>query len=196
MTSPSGSALPWPLPERLDLRDHLLAAYGTDRGYHDVRHLSEVLARVVELGYGDDPAVLLAAWFHDAVYDGAADDEERSARWAEEALADDDTVDGAEVARLVRLTATHGPASDDVRAQVLCDADLAILGADAARYAEYVADVRRDFAHLDDATFTTGRIAVLADLLARPRLFGTEQGRRRWEDAARRNLREELSALR
>lgn len=194
MTSPF--ELRWPLAERLDLRDRLLRAWGIDRGYHDVRHLTEVVDRIVELGHGDDVEVLLAAWFHDAVYDGAGDDEERSAQWAEESLADERGVDAAEVGRLVRLTASHDPAPDDARGQVLCDADLGILGADPARYAEYVADVRRDFGHLDDATFTAGRAVVLADLLARPRLFRTEQGRRRWEDTARRNLREELSALR
>ena len=45
--------------------------------------------------------VALAAWFHDAVYDGADDDEERSAQWAERALP---PAYADEVARLVRMT--------------------------------------------------------------------------------------------
>ena len=52
------------------------------RAYHDLAHLDEVLTRVGLLaGEADDAdAVRLAAWFHDAVYDPtAADNEERSA---------------------------------------------------------------------------------------------------------------------
>ena len=76
----------WPAWLGDDLRSRLEAAYGDEaRGYHDLRHLSEVLHHVDDLMDADDPAretVLLAAWFHDAVYDGHEDDEERSARLA------------------------------------------------------------------------------------------------------------------
>ena len=76
--------------------------------------------------------MLLAAWFHDAIYDGERDAEERSATWAEDALpahADPATV--AETARLVRLTETHRPADDDANGCALSDADLGILAAPA-----------------------------------------------------------------
>ena len=43
-------AFPWPLPDRTDLRDRLMTAYSTGRGYHDLRHLEEVLDRITELG--------------------------------------------------------------------------------------------------------------------------------------------------
>ncbi|MBO9523073.1 MAG: hypothetical protein J7518_16190 [Nocardioidaceae bacterium] len=188
------SELPWPLPGRTDLRDRLLASYGDDRGYHDQRHLAEVLARIDELGEGDSPAIVLAAWFHDAVYDGGADDEERSALLAETELAGED-VDVTEVARLVRLTSDHDPAPGDHAGAVLCDADLAILAADPDRYAEYAAGVRRDFAHVPDEDFRAGRLAVLTELLARESLFRTEHARRAWDPRARENLAREISEL-
>src|SRR3954453_23109577 len=83
----------WPLAGLADARDALLAAYADpSRGYHDSLHLAEVLDRLDELAAADvcfDPTVAaLAAWFHDAVYDGERDAEERSAVWAENALAD------------------------------------------------------------------------------------------------------------
>ena len=183
----------WPLPDRVEVRDALLAAYGGEgRSYHDQRHLEEVLDRLADLGC-DDVVVLLAAWFHDAVHDGQPGDEERSAQWAERALPPE--VAG-EVARLVRVTEAHDPADDDVAGRLLCDADLAILASPADRYAAYASDVRREYAHVADADFAAGRGAILADLLARPALFRTDHARERWEDAARANVAAELARLR
>jgi predicted metal-dependent HD superfamily phosphohydrolase len=189
----------WPLPHRTELRDRLLAAYA-GRGYHDTRHLAEVLDRLDELtGSAAAVELVLAAFFHDAVYEGAAapggqSDEERSARLAEAELAGEQ-VDVAEVARLVRLTETHDPAPGDEAGALLCDADLAILAAPPDRYAEYVAGVRRDFAAVPDADFRAGRAAVLRDLAGRDRLFRTAHARANWEPAARANLAAELDAL-
>jgi predicted metal-dependent HD superfamily phosphohydrolase len=188
----------WPLGDDLtEVRDELLAAYATDRGYHDTRHLAEVLDRLEELaGAGetfDVQAVALAAWFHDAVYDGQEGAEERSARWALRALAPLPAAD--EVARLVRLTEDHQPADDDANGRALSDADLAILAARPERYAEYTADVRLEYAHVPDDLFRFGRAAVLQRLLAKPTLFHTAHARRHWENPARANIQAELDHL-
>ncbi len=188
----------WPLADAEAVRDELLAAWADPaRGYHDSRHLTEVLDRLDELADAgtsfDRVAVGLAAWFHDGVYDGRPGAEERSAAWAETALADPDLV--AEVARLVRLTETHRPAADDPNGCALSDADLAILAAAPTRYAEYLVDVRREYAHVSDDDFRAGRAAVLSDLLAKPDLFHTAYARERWEPAARANVEAELSRL-
>lgn len=191
----------WPLPEAAALGDALEAAYADpSRHYHDTRHLTEVLARLDELsGAGvvfDRTAVALAAWFHDAVYDGERDAEERSAAWAEDALASvcpPETV--AEVARLVRMTEHHDPAEDDSGGCALSDADLAILAADTARYDEYAAAVQAEYGHLDAEEFRAGRAQVLRTLLDRAWLFQTTYARREWEAPARENLGRELAAL-
>jgi predicted metal-dependent HD superfamily phosphohydrolase len=190
----------WPLPDEPALRDELLEAYADPgRGYHDTRHLTEVLDRLDELAAAgtsfDRLPVGLAAWFHDGVYDGHAGDEERSASWAETALAGREPELVTEVARLVRLTETHRPAADDPNGCALSDADLAILAAPAPRYAEYVADVRREYAHVSDDDFRAGRAAVLRDLLAKPRLFHTAHAHERWEPAARANVEAEVARL-
>ena len=191
----------WPLPDCPDLGDELAAAYADpSRGYHDTRHLAEVLDRLDELagagvGY-DATAVLLAAWFHDAVYDGERDAEERSATWAEDALAPLAPAPVvAEVARLVRLTETHRPADDDLNGCALSDADLAILAAAPERYAEYTASVRSEYAAVPDDAFAAGRATILRDLLAKPHLFHTAYARSTWEAAARANVERELAAL-
>ena len=57
--------------------------------------------------------MVLAAWFHDSVYDGQPEAERRSAAWAAEALptlVDDDVVE--EVVRLVLLTEHHRPSDN------------------------------------------------------------------------------------
>jgi predicted metal-dependent HD superfamily phosphohydrolase len=193
----------WPdfLSDQTQVRDRLVAAYDDEaRGYHDLRHLAEVFARLDELApegaEGPPPdrdALLLAAWFHDAVYDGERDAEERSATWAEEALAGTTYAD--EVARLVRLTETHDPAEDDDAGRALCDADLAILATGPERYAAYIVGVRREYEYLSDADFAAGRTAVLRDLLARSLLFHTTYGRKSWDPVARANLERELAGL-
>ncbi len=191
----------WPLTGADDLRDDLLAAYDdSTRGYHDQQHLGEVLERLVELSdEGTDfdwEAVLLAAWFHDSVYDGERDAEERSAVWAEEALPPlvaPETV--TEVARLVRMTETHEPEEQDANGSALSDADLAILAAGPSRYREYVEQVRREFSHIDDDLFAAGRAAVLRDLLRKETLFATDYGKKNWEAAARDNAEAELAGL-
>jgi predicted metal-dependent HD superfamily phosphohydrolase len=178
----------------------LLARYDEPhRRYHDRRHLAEVLSALRELTTGRELPVdvVCAAWFHDAVHDGGDDDEQRSAALATRVLTGlgvaPDVV--AEVARLVRMTLTHDPAADDVAGALLSDADLAVLGADPGRYERYAADVRQEYAHVDDAAFRAGRTAVLRDLLERPRLYRTEEGHRRWDAPARRNLQAEITRL-
>jgi predicted metal-dependent HD superfamily phosphohydrolase len=183
------------------LRTRLTERYAEPhRHYHDRQHLQEVLAGVEELADAADEieAVRWAAWYHDAVYDvHRHDNEEQSARLAEEELAGAgcEPALAAAVGRLVRLTATHDPADDDRDGAVLCDADLRILAAPPDRYAQYAADVRREYAHVAEPEFRTGRAAVLRALLAQPRLYKTEQAHARWEDRARANVTAELREL-
>lgn len=168
------------------------------RRYHALRHLRDVLARVEDLvEYASDPdAVRLAAWYHDVVYQGRPDDEERSAQRAEKDLAalGIDPALVSEVARLVRLTVTHRPASDDRNGQALCDADLGVLGIEPQRYRENSAAVRAEYMHVPDSEFRAGRARVVRDLLAGP-LFYTPFARSQWESQARSNLADELAGL-
>jgi predicted metal-dependent HD superfamily phosphohydrolase len=193
----------WPdlIADQPQIRERLVSAYDDPaRGYHDLRHLREVLEHLDDLVPADHPdrdAVVLAAWFHDAVYDAVGDNEERSARLADAVL----TQAGVpiplveEVTRLVRLTAGHDPAADDLPGQLLCDADLAILAAGRERYDAYVAGVRQEYAEVPDADFRAGRKAVLEDLLAHDTLFHSEAARERWEERARANVSAEVAAL-
>ncbi|MHC5903884.1 HD domain-containing protein [Streptomyces sp. S6] len=170
------------------------------RRYHTLSHLTAVLDRVDVLeSHAEDPGLVrLAAWFHDAVYlPDRSTNEERSARLAERALTEAGVPERgvAEVARLVRLTQGHDPASGDRNGEVLCDADLAVLASAPDVYTAYTAAVREEYHFVPEAAFRTGRAGVLRQLLAMSRLFRTEYGREHWEADARRNIGAELELL-
>ena len=187
-------------PDAVETGHRLLAAWREPhRRYHSVQHLRDILAGVEELSaWADDPdAVRLAAWYHDAVYAGLPDDEERSARRAEQDLSRlgvaAPLVD--EVARLVRMTVSHDPALGDRNGEVLSDADLAALAVPSESYRLNTAAIRAEYAHVPDEAFRKGRTQVLVGLLQGPGVFRTPSGRQRWEEAAQRNLRAELAAF-
>ena len=173
-----------------------------DRHHHDFAHASGVVDVVLGLhSPGDDWAVaVLAAWFHDAVYDPKA---ARGANEGASAVLAHDALSGlgvtltslGAVCRLVCLTADHRPTPNDRAGAVLCDADLSILGSDQERYDAYVTDVRGEYAHVSDDDWRVGRRAVLRSFLDRPTIFHTHPGRDRWEAAARSNISRELESL-
>lgn len=175
----------------------------SQRRYHGVRHLTHVVRHVTELATAtpvtDEGAVVAAAFYHDAVYDPRArDNEVQSAELGQRVLRDLgwSAERRHEVARLVLLTAGHTPAGDDPAGAVLVDADLAILGAEPEVYGAYVLGVRAEYAHVPAAGWRTGRAAVLSDFAARARIYSTDAGRDRWEARARANVAAELATLR
>ncbi|MCC9205755.1 DUF4031 domain-containing protein [Arthrobacter sp. zg-Y769] len=186
------------LPGTPELGDRLLEHWNEPhRRYHDRRHLLQVLEALDLLTGGDIPRpVALAAWFHDAVYTGRPGaDEEASARLAEQLLpgAGVAAAVAAECARLVRLTAAHDPAAEDIPGALLTDADLAVLARPPAGYADYLQAVRAEYAHLSTEEFKAGRRRVVQQLAAADPLYRTPAGRRLWEEQARRNLAAELA---
>ncbi|MCG5218246.1 metal-dependent phosphohydrolase [Streptosporangium sp. KLBMP 9127] len=168
------------------------------RRYHTLAHLRGVLDAIGPLAElaADPVAVRLAAWFHDAVYQGRPGwDEERSAQLAQARLPRCGVPARrvAETARLVRLTATHDPAAGDHDGAVLCDADLAVLAGPG--YAAYTVAVREEYRHVPEELFRAGRAEVLRRLLAVPRLYRTPIAHERWETRARENMTAELDRL-
>ncbi|MGV0656561.1 hypothetical protein ABQE48_22135 [Mycolicibacterium thermoresistibile] len=181
-----------------DLREDLLARWSeSHRKHHTVAHLREVLEAIGVLADDglqfDREAVELAAWFHDAIYEiGAEDNEDRSAELARDLLASSPLCD--EVARLVVVTKTHKADADDINAAVLSDADLSVLGSPAGRYRKYARAVREEYSAIPDEVFKPARIRVLTALLAGS-IFHTAPGQDRWEQQARQNVSAEIAEL-
>ena len=197
-----------------ELGERLLQAWEQPhRAYHHSGHLSQMLADLDRLytacKQGATPlALVLAAWFHDAVYEGAPGEDERRSEQLAGASLEPLVVAGLLseeelqlVRLLVRATAAHElPESADLPAgyepvdiQLFLDADMAILAAEPARYRRYLRGVRSEYSHFDDEAFRTGRTTFLHSVLERERIFLSERARELWEEPARVNLRAELT---
>ena len=183
--------------------DVIVAAYTSpERHYHNLEHLSEMFRVVGRLAPNvDDPAAAqLAIWFHDAVYDPRAkDNEARSGELAVDLLGPigvpASTIE--RVVRLIRATAhmvSYEPPGDRDTA-TLIDADLAILGAAEERYKRYAGDIRKEYAWVPEEDYVKGRAEVLRKFLARPRIFTHPLMFEEGETRARKNLTAELETL-
>ncbi|MDB5310990.1 MAG: hypothetical protein JWO38_5192 [Gemmataceae bacterium] len=183
--------------------DLLVAAYSApDRFYHTLEHLGEmfrVAARLTTIT--DDPSVVqLAIWFHDAVYDARAKDNEiRSAELATTLLGPIG-VPRSEIDRVGQLVKATAHLADarppgERELAILLDADLAILGAAEDRYRRYAADIRKEYSWVPDDEYKLGRSRVLEHLLARPRIYWYELMYQEGEERARANMHAELQEL-
>lgn len=201
----------------VSVRDDLVARWSeSHRGYHDLRHLDEVLTALEQLREStlDTDAewatVVFAAWFHDAVYDivtahdvdagdtqGAVSNEERSAELARKALsasAIDRTV-VADTVSLVLASQEHNVIDTRGPHAAFHDADLWILSAPQDRFDDYCRAVRREYAAAPDDAYAHGRSEILRPFLTRESVYRTMHARHFWEAAARSNLARELDRL-
>jgi predicted metal-dependent HD superfamily phosphohydrolase len=172
------------LPAQSQTGARVIARYAEPRRrYHSTEHLVAVQDRITEFATADHDLFLvrLAGFYHDAIYDippRELTNEEASARLSirELSRAGLEQEDLNEIARLVRLTATHVPGSRDPNGELLCDVDLAVLGGSPQAYERYVALVTEEYADVPRADFVRGRFAVLRELAGRD-LFHTPRGR-------------------
>ena len=185
------------LPAR-QVFDQLLARYDEPhRAYHTHQHLEECFgwmtqARDLMRRPGE---VAFALFYHDAIYDTHAPDNE--AQSAELAAAVWEAHAGGSAAAVRDLIAAtkHDAAAPDGDAQVLVDIDLSILGAAPARFDEYERQVRFEYSWVAEDAFRAGRGRILKQFADQPRLYNTAFFRARLEAAARENLARSLSLL-
>lgn len=170
------------------------------RRYHGPGHLSALFYLMAlhapHIPPGTSPR--LAIWWHDAVYDPQArDNEERSAGLAREHLAQLGAPAALiqTTANLILMTKNHwtGPSAGD--GDYFLDADIAVLGAPAKVYNRYVADVRQEYSWAPDPAWRAGRSTFLQAALTRPRLFRTDAFETSYGQQARLNMDRELESL-
>jgi predicted metal-dependent HD superfamily phosphohydrolase len=183
----------------LGLYEQLLQAYSEpQRHYHTLQHLAECLQLQSESAHlAQHPAEMaIALWFHDAVYDVKAhDNEARSADWAVttlQAAGVSAEVQARAHALIMATEHTTAPLAGD--AALLVDIDLAILGATPARFAEYERQIRQEYAWVPEDVFVEKRRAVLRSFMSRPHIYSTTFFHQMFETPARVNLQKTLQA--
>jgi predicted metal-dependent HD superfamily phosphohydrolase len=178
----------------------LAAAYqGSDRHYHTLQHLDNLLTCLAAAPLHDAVVVQLAVWFHDVVYQSLRSDNEARSADRARAFLQETSLEPARqqrVAFLIERTADHTQPqpSDDADLLWFLDADLSILGAPEEAYWEYARQVRREYRLVPDLLYRPGRRQVLAKMLAAPTLFRTPTLHAELEGPARRNLAAEIAA--
>ncbi|ENW96568.1 hypothetical protein [Acinetobacter sp. NIPH 298] len=173
--------------------NELIAAYSEkQRAYHTIQHLYEclVLLEATRSDLNDDHAVELALWFHDAVYDPQAKDNElKSAELFEQYLAQDLTREIVQkIKRWIVATQKHEP-TEELDLQFLLDIDLAILAASPERFVEYEQQIQQEYSWVDPDVYSIKRKEVLAHFYQTEPLYQTEYFQKCFEQRAKENFR-------
>jgi predicted metal-dependent HD superfamily phosphohydrolase len=167
------------------------------RYYHTAQHIDECLREFDSLRVNpSNPVALeLAIWFHDAIYDPhATDNEEQSALLAHLSLKDAVPPLGPLVSSLV-LATKHHLSGDTPEADLLIDIDLSILGKPPESFAAYESAIRREYSWVPLNLYREKRAAVLRSFLERPRIFATSSFYDLYETSARGNLARSIQVL-
>lgn len=194
------------LLSRLEIRQNddiwlaLIAAYSEQhRSYHTAAHIQDCLNLLdwAAPQIASPDIIEIALWFHDAVYDPHAhDNEEQSAGWAESFLADHGAsfALSRQVHALIMATRhTVLPKKQD--AIWMVDIDLSILGSEAEAYDGFEAAIRHEYNWVAEDIFRRKRASILRAFLERPRLYTTDTFHERFEKPARSNLERALNTL-
>ncbi len=180
------------------------------RAYHNLDHLAQLIGLVSQYHalICDKEAVLLAILFHDIIYDPtSATNEEQSATLF------DNTFDGIlnedmrqKVIQYIIATKQHNVSgSADMDLKLFIDFDMSILGSPFADYQAYTIKIRKEYAHVSETDFCTGRAAFLRKTLLHTQqdgsggsgasIYASEEMRSLLEVQAIRNMEWEIDNL-
>lgn len=174
------------------------------RHYHSWDHIEALLRhyRRWENQFHRPVPVLWALYWHDAIYDPKAkDNEEQSALLLEQEAKGHLPADEiAFAAAIIRATTAHkvpeGLSEQDAADTALfLDLDLSILGSPAHVYDRYEHDIRKEYAFVPEEAFRAGRASILKGFLARGRLYLTDLAHGEWDAQARANLKRSITNL-
>lgn len=189
------------LPPDEDTYERLVEGYSQKhRKYHNVTHLEDCLAQLDGARHlADEPdEVEIALWFHDAIYEPyASDNEVKSAEWAWAFLTEQGRSDEERAGRVRDhiLATLHDGRAESNDSTLLVDIDLSILGADEDEYRRFEAAVREEYRWVPRFVYRKKRRAILESFLARQQIYVHDLFRQRLEERARGNLEAAIVAL-
>ena len=170
------------------------------RAYHNRLHITELQEHLLAAEQDaviiqDGAAALAFVLWHDAIYDPMAPhgrNETLSAQLCSHEfgkIAGATSVLRAVDAIMATISHTLEGEGGNPDAPLLLDCDLAILGSDPERFAEYDAAIRAEYVLVPEDIYRTKRREVLTKFLERDRLYLTDWAYEQWEEQARENLR-------
>lgn len=188
------------------------------RHYHTVVHLEEMchyfqLVRALQGQLGDNfPAdsmvgpeysfaVLLAIFFHDAVYDAKSLTNEEDSATLFLSFADEAGIDQHKkqlIKTYILATKKHEASqeSGSPALSLFLDLDMAVLGKQEEAYIKYAALIREEFSFVPHEIYCEKRADILETFLKQTRIYGTSVMFNALEDRARANLLTEVASLR
>jgi predicted metal-dependent HD superfamily phosphohydrolase len=173
----------------------------TDRHYHTMMHLYEMMEYADHLQQSNDPVVVLSIFFHDAIYDPRSNrNEEASAELFQKFYVEHQSLDdtlGPNVVRYIRCTQHHRPPKNnkDQALEFFLDMDMAVLAKDEEAYLHYASLIRKEYAWVERTVYCEKRAEVLSNFRMERHLYCTQLFRDNLESQARKNLELEIRLL-
>lgn len=182
----------------IEIFDQLTEMYSAKgRIYHNLRHIYFLLDLLENFGdcVNNKLIVFFSIWFHDAIYDPQAkDNEKRSAELAINCLKDSTLPEKkiSKIKKLILATEKHSAENLDSDGRIFLDFDLAILGAENEIYDEYAKAIRKEYDFVSEEDYKIGRGRVLQNFLKRETIYFTDVMREKFEEKARQNIEREI----
>lgn len=131
-----------------DIETIILHSYNDgNRFYHTLEHINDCLDIFIKIrSMCNKPLnVFFAILFHDIVYEpGATDNEEKSAQLMLKYCSKFDCIDVSTVYNYIEYTKHHKRSIED-DCNIVCDIDMAILGASGKRFADYENGIQYEY---------------------------------------------------
>lgn len=171
------------------------------RVYHTLEHIYDLfqILQPYKSTIKDLNTVILAIFFHDIIYDPKSNmNEEKSANLFSEVLStylDKNLVD--KVIQYIIATKEHNVTdSQDEDLRIFIDIDMSILGRERDVYAMYAEKIRREYSHVGERAFSSGRSGFLKKILvSEEHIFCTTEFYNKMEHQARSNIEWEVIKL-
>jgi len=169
------------------------------RHYHNLEHLGHMFRELdaVKEDISNFTNISFSVFYHDIVYDASSKkNEEKSADLAQSRLQllSLNIDDISEIHQQILATKSHQK-SEKEDTNLLLDADLSVLGKDAATYTDYTKKIRKEYAVYPDFLYNPGRKKILQHFLQWESIFKTEVFKAKYETKARENIVSEIERL-
>ncbi len=169
-----------------------------ERFYHTLGHIKACLKHLdaIRDQARDPDALEMAVWFHDAVYEtGARDNELQSAKLFVELANKEAPARFVDKVRSLIMVTVHPSHPTDIDEKFMVDIDLSSFGLPWPQFLALGKLARKECAHMSDEEFDASELEFFEILASRPNFYYSEFFRTRYEAQARDNLARKIADL-